>query len=97
MSRILSGGRSRVIHALRSSSRNCTVSWPLVMIVEGLVSGRLLPLKLRWPLLEKRSNSFIAVIGKVTTNLLAHFVVERLRKFLFPACKKRLLHRADRQ
>src|SRR5438105_824633 len=60
-------------------------------------SGRLLSLKLRWPLFEKRSNSFIAIIGQVATNLLAHFVVERLRKFLLLARKKRLLHRADRQ
>src|SRR5437899_4090150 len=65
------------------------------MIVGGLESGRLFPLKLRWPLFEKRSNSFIAVIGQVATNLLVHFVVERLRKFLLLARKKRLLHRAD--
>src|SRR5437879_11512701 len=65
------------------------------MIVEGLESGRLLSLKLRWPLFEKRSNSFIAIIGQVATNLLAHFVVERLRKFLLLARKKRLLYRAD--
>src|SRR5207302_9122154 len=65
------------------------------MIVGGLESGRLLSLKLRWPLFEKRSNSFIAIIGQVATNLLAHLVVERLRKFLLLARKKRLLYRAD--
>src|SRR5436309_15304025 len=67
------------------------------MIVEELVLGRLLSLKLWGPLFEERANSFIAIIGQITTNLLAHLVVEGPRKFLFLACKERLLHRADRQ
>src|SRR5256884_7978563 len=58
-------------------------------------SGRLLCLKLRWPVFEKRPYSFIAIIGQVATNLLAHFVVGPLRKFLLLARKKRLPYRAD--
>src|SRR5947208_11202826 len=67
------------------------------MIVEELVLGRLLSLKLWGPLFEERANSFIAIIGQITTNLLAHLVVEGARNFPFLACKERLLHRADRQ
>jgi hypothetical protein len=67
----------------------------MVIIVAALGPERLLPLKFRMPLIEERSNSFVAVLRQVTTNLFPDFIIESPGKFLFLTGKKRLLYRAD--
>src|SRR5712692_4476853 len=67
------------------------------MIVAAIEPGRLLALKLRRPLVEKRANSLAAVLRQETSNLFPNFVFESLREFFIFTCKKRLLHRADGQ
>src|SRR6267378_999643 len=52
------------------------------MSVAVLEPERLLALKFRTPLFEERSNSFVAVLRQVTTNLFPDFIIESPRKFL---------------
>jgi hypothetical protein len=54
------------------------VSWPVVMIVAALVPERLLALKLRRPLVEKRANSLAAVFREITANLLLDLLLKSL-------------------
>src|SRR5256885_2331880 len=69
----------------------------MVIIVAALGPGILLALKFRVPLFEERSNSFVAVLRQVTTNLFTDFIIESPGEFLFLTGKKCLLHRADGQ
>src|SRR5260370_40724605 len=78
-------------------SRCRLVSWPVVMIIAGFEPGRLLALKFRMPLFEKRSNSFVAVLRQVTTNLFLDLIVESVGKFFCMTGKQRLLHPANGQ
>src|ERR1700730_13735263 len=97
MSRMFSGGRASVTHAVRLSSCRCTVWLSLFTMVEALARRILFPLKLRRALFEKRANPLVAVVGQIATNLFLNLVVESPGKFLLSTRKKCLLHRANGQ
>src|SRR5260370_41185664 len=67
------------------------------MLVAAFEPGELLAMKFRLPLFEERSNSLVAVLRQVTTNLLSDFVTERPGEFLFLTGKKRPLYRPNCQ
>src|SRR6266850_17165 len=97
MSRILSGGRSRVIQAVRRSIRIEMVSRESVTIVEKRGSKNLFPLEFGRAPFEKSANPLAAILGKIAPELLLNFVVETASEILLASGKKFLLHRANGQ
>src|SRR5260370_22033228 len=73
------------------------VSWPVVMILAGAEPGRLLALKFRGPLVEKRANSLTAVFREITANLLLDLMLEGLQQFPHFAAEESLFYGPDGQ
>src|SRR6266852_5366331 len=97
MSRMLSGGRSSVIQAVRRSIRIEMVSRESVTIVEKGESKNLFALKFGRASFEKSPNPLAAILGEIAPELFLNFVVESASEILLAAGKQLFLHRANGQ
>src|SRR6202521_6308311 len=97
MSRILSGGRSSVIQAVRRWIRIEMVSAESVTIVEKRGSKNLFALKFGRAPFEKSPNPFAAILGEIAPELFLNFVVESASEILLASGKQLFLHRANGQ
>src|SRR5882762_4889166 len=97
MSRMLSGGRSSVIQAVRRSIRIEMVSRESVTIVEKRGSKNLFPLKFGRAPFEKSANPLAAILGEIAPELFLNFVVETASEILLASGKEFFLHRANGQ